>query len=104
MTRLLDGKLPRNSYELGTMARHFMARDEVTGRLNFDWSKFLEELYDMDTDSEGSWDKSQWYCLDCILMLMRLRLRKWWIMTKIRSTCMAFCHIDMPINRPVISS
>lgn len=57
---------------------------ETYAPLAFDWCQFLEELCDMDTDAEGPWDKTEWYCTDCIRALFRLRLRLWWVATKTR--------------------
>lgn len=68
------------------MYKHICHRDEQDV-LTFSWSDFMEELCDMNIDAEGPWDKTQWYCIDCILALLRLRFRKWWITTKIRGTC-----------------
>lgn len=89
MIRLLEGKLPNNSHEMSQLAEYIHGRDD-DDKLTFDWVDFIEELCDMDTDAEGPWDKSQWYCLDCLLALIRLRLRKWWLATKVKD--------GMPIN------
>ena len=95
MIRLLEGKLPNNGYEMSQLAEYIHHWDDDE-RLTFDWANFIEELCDMDTDAEGPWDKSQWYCLDCLLALVRLRLRKWWLATKVKgmsSFRMAQLHV-----------
>ena len=89
MIKLLEGNLPRNDHEMSQLADYIHNRDDDDdddddGRLTFDWTNFIEELCDMDIDAEGPWDKDQWYCLDCVLVLLRRRLRKWWIATKIK--------------------
>ncbi|EKM60840.1 uncharacterized protein PHACADRAFT_133680 [Phanerochaete carnosa HHB-10118-sp] len=83
LIQTLEGNLSRNSHEMSQLADHIQARDDDL-RLTFDWAKFIEELCDMDGDAEGPWDKDQWYCLDCLLALVRLRLREWWTATKVK--------------------
>lgn len=83
MIQTLEGNLPRNGHEMSQLADHIQARDDDL-RLTFDWAIFIEELCDMDGDAEGPWDKDQWYCFDCLLALVELRLREWWIATKVK--------------------
>ena len=102
MLSMLEGKLPRNQWERQPMEDYFLVRDGDNGPLTFDWTHFMEQLYDMDMDAEGPWDKEEWYCTDCILALIRMRLRKWWIMTKIRRKShlpLACFHADRPCSR-----
>ncbi len=103
---MLDGNLPRNQVETNDLTQYLMASGIRPGdsheRPTFDWSLFLEELCDVETDAEGAWDKNQWYCTDCILGLIKLRLRIWWIARKIRGACFrwsALINIDWDRSR-----
>ena len=78
MARSVEGHLGKNNHEMRELVDYIQARDA------FDWTKFIEELCDMEGDAEGPWDKEQWYCFDCVLALVGLRLRKWWIATKVK--------------------
>ena len=93
LIQMLEGHLARNSYEVDQIVDHLMHRDPETGRLSFDWPCFMAELYDMDTDGEGPWDKDQWHCHECIITLLQMRLRKWWIVTKMKSKSIISCRV-----------
>ena len=83
MIKLLEGNLPKNGHEMSQLADYIHSRDD-NDRLTLDWANFIEELCDMDIGADGPWDKDQWYCFDCVLALVRLRLRKWWIAMKVK--------------------
>ena len=78
----LDGKLPMNEVETTSLTGHLMARD-ARGELSFDWPRFFQELCDLQVDvQDNEWDKDSSYCMPCIHVLLRSRLRLWWLAKK----------------------
>ena len=41
---------------------------------------------DLNSDTGETWDKTKWYCDQCIVELWRQRVRKWWLKEKIKGT------------------
>lgn len=39
-----------------------------------------------DTGEGETWDKTKWYCDQCIVELWNQRLRQWWLQEKIKGT------------------
>ena len=53
-----------------------LERDD-TFELVFDWERFMETLCNMTARDDPPWDKSQWYCFNCVQCLLQSRLAQW---------------------------
>lgn len=82
---MMNGNLWRNSVEMASFKAEIHDRKPDL-LLTFDWTIFLEEILAMDDGADGPLDLNEWYCHDCVLSLLRSRLRKWWIARKVAST------------------
>lgn len=107
----LDGHLPSNKVELDALTGQFMSKNP-SGELSFDWTRFFVELCDSDSGDPKDWDKNGWYCLPCIQVLLKARLRIWWsakkldcqfVLSHCRSLVLTrYSTVDIPVKEDCV--
>ncbi|KAI0076288.1 hypothetical protein K474DRAFT_1663274 [Panus rudis PR-1116 ss-1] len=75
---LLPGLLCRNQTEMTLFRWHIAGLQGAGGHI---FARLVEDIFDLE---DGNWDKTQWYCLNCIRELMMQRLWKWWREQKVQ--------------------
>lgn len=95
----LTGNLMRNRTELQAVCAYIRKGSAEQPRRPFDWEHFVEENFDLEREEEGedsTWDKEDWYCLDCMMGFLKARFRKWWIAKKTQGACMFRSALTQP--------
>lgn len=58
------------------------------------FSDMIEEFFDIDSGDAEDWDKTKWYCFDCMLVFMKRRAWKWWYQQK--QSCEFWSCLSVP--------
>ncbi|CAL1696367.1 unnamed protein product [Somion occarium] len=70
---LFPGYLRNSLVEIQPFKERIRERDDdLEPTLSF--SRLLEELFDVDAEADEDWDKTQWYCIDCLRTFLKHRL------------------------------
>ncbi|KAI0786088.1 hypothetical protein C8Q75DRAFT_774034 [Abortiporus biennis] len=85
----LNGYLPQNPVERDFVIQHILKRDDEDNR-TFNYADMVQEIFDLEQDSDGVWDKNNWYCDTCMMVLCKTRFTRWWISRK--------ATLDLPVK------